>query len=296
MHGICGLTLSVMAAMCFMVTNAADVRGISEVEKGRYIKSKKDIKSNKVKKIQESKKKGEASLSIVRKIKMINTLNVVVQNLEKRSGLASNIIEKMNPDLFLAQEISLHAEPIKFQAASVSKRSGYGTAIYAAKKKGRQCQLTDIRTVLSPHAENIPFMVKKTTLANCIVLDKEDGNINSSLQLVSIHAYNGWPTKNVDYLIEHINAVLDSIQPGPVLFAGDFNTWTEKHLNSVQTTMEKAGFRLAYSWPYPGREIPLDHIFTRGDISISDCSVFQNESDHGGVSFLLNLPKNGKIS
>ena len=199
------------------------------------------------------------------------SLTVLVQNLEKQAGLASALIDKYNPDLFLAQEISISSEVVTFQAHSVSRR-GYGTAIYSKQK-----QLSNIRTLLSPHAENIPFIVKKTTIANL-----------ENIQLVTIHAYNGWPTKKVEYLVDHIVAVLSSLEAGPVLFAGDFNTWTEAHVKAVRDTMAESGFDLAYSWPYPGRDIPLDHAFTRG-VNVSNCSFFKSESDHQGALFTLHL-------
>ncbi len=199
------------------------------------------------------------------------SLIVVVQNLEKKSGLASAIIDKYNPDIVLAQEISISSEVVKFQALSVSRR-GYGTAIYSKQK-----DLSNVRTVLSPHAENIPFIVKKTTIATL-----------ENIQLVSIHAYNGWPTKKVEYLVDHIVSVVSSLQAGPVLFAGDFNTWTEDHVKAVRDKMTESGFDLAYSWPYPGRDVPLDHVFTRG-VNISNCSSFHSESDHQGAIFTLHL-------
>jgi hypothetical protein len=45
-----------------------------------------------------------------------------------------------------------------------------------------------------------------------------------------------------------------------------------------------AGFQKAFSWPYHGREIPLDHAFVRG-VSFKDISCFSNESDHRGAIF-----------
>jgi endonuclease/exonuclease/phosphatase (EEP) superfamily protein YafD len=76
----------------------------------------------------------------------------------------------------------------------------------------------------------------------------------------------------------------------PTIFAGDFNTWTQRHLDAVTTKLEEAGFHLAFSWPYPGRDIALDHVFLRGDgIQLVNTRVFSSKSDHQGVLLELQL-------
>lgn len=192
---------------------------------------------------------------------------VVVQNLQKIAGLASKQLEQHAPDVLLAQEINLPTEPRQEYtvAHNTSRRKGYGTAILGRK------ELSDVKLVASPHAEIGGFVVKKTTIATC------DG-----IQFVSFHGYNGQPFKNVTNLLDHVKAIVEVLEKeGPALFAGDFNTWTQSHLDAVREELEQVGFQLVFSWPYPGRETPLDHAFIRS-LCLKEASHFCNESDHRG--------------
>lgn len=192
---------------------------------------------------------------------------IVVQNLQKRPGLASQLLDDYSPDFMLVQEINLHSiDKESFPVNFVSKQ-GYGTAIHS-----KDQQLTNIRRVQSPHAEFGGFIYKKTTVADHI----------SGLQLVSFHGYNGQPFKSIEHLVDHIQAVVEVLHAGPTLFAGDFNSWTREHLAAVKQCMAKSGLEIAYSWPYPGRDQPLDHVFLRG-IRLTQATYFPCASDHNGA-------------
>lgn len=197
-------------------------------------------------------------------------MKVLIQNLQKIECLASQLFETYSPDVMLVQEINLRSETSPFPANHVSSL-GYGTAI------GSQYELTNIETVRSPHAEFGGFVHKKSTVATV-----------DSVQFVSFHGYNGQPFKNKEKLVSHVEAVLSVLSPGPVLFAGDFNTWTEDHLVAVKGSMENQGFSLVHSWPYPGRAQPLDHAFAR-DLKVSGWQNYSCESDHNGVILELEV-------
>jgi hypothetical protein len=65
-------------------------------------------------------------------------------------------------------------------------------------------------------------------------------------------------------LPDNVDAVLSVVStPGPTVFAGDFNIWTQGHLDCVNVQLEKADFHLARSWPYPVRDFPINHVFVR---------------------------------
>lgn len=197
-------------------------------------------------------------------------MKVLVQNLQKRDGLATELFEEHDPDLMLAQEINLHSETYSFPASNVSSM-GYGTAI------GSKFQVTNIKLVRSPYAEFGGIIYKKTTVASI-----------KSIQFVSFHGYNGQPFKSIDKLIAHVEAVLAVLSPGPALFAGDFNSWSQEHLDAVKAKLESAGFHLAYSWPYPGRDQPLDHAFLRG-LELTRSENYACASDHRGAILELEL-------
>jgi endonuclease/exonuclease/phosphatase family metal-dependent hydrolase len=243
-------------------------------------------------------------------------MRIVVQNLQKQSHLGTDIImsEQYKPDVLLAQEINVSTEDAKLfvegatAATNVSKRLGYGTAIHVNSKNNNdnddgRYSLTNIRRVDSPHAETGGFIRKKTIIAT---LTSTSGSSSTTgkprgIQFVSFHGYNGQPFTRISYLVDHVQAVLDVLDrdfegdasSNEAVFAGDFNTWSQAHLDAIQAPLQRAGFRLALSWPYPGRDFALDHVFIRGRcIQLQDWSIFQNASDHQGALLTLALSKN----
>jgi len=197
-------------------------------------------------------------------------MKVLIQNLQKKERLATELSEKYDPDVFLVQEINLSSETYPFPANYVSSM-GYGTAI------GSNFEFSDIKKIQSPYLEFGGFIRKKTTVATV-----------KSVQFISFHGYNGQPFKNKEKLVAHVEAVLAVLSPSPALFAGDFNTWSQDHLMAVQESFEKAGFGLKYSWPYPGREQPLDHVFARG-VNITKSESYCCRSDHRGAILELQV-------
>lgn len=171
----------------------------------------------------------------------------------------------------LAQEFGVFSESI--ETVHNTSWFGYGTAIYS-----RNAELTNVRRVTSPHAELGGFIFKKTTVADC-----------AGVQLVSFHAYNGQPMRNVQKLIDHVEAVVSVLDAGrPSLFGGDFNTWTQVHIDAVKKALSDAGFSLAFSWPYPGRDLPLDHVFVRG-VRVETSYSYSCESDHRGAVIMVEV-------
>lgn len=204
-------------------------------------------------------------------------IKIVVQNLQKRKGLASELVAKLQPDIFLAQEINLSSEGVAF-SAYYTNFVGYGTAIYSKKDPP-----TKVRKVCCPHAEFGGFLYKLTTVAECM-----------GIQFVSFHGYNGLPFKNITKLVDHVLAVLKVLEPGPCLFAGDFNTWTREHYDSIKKVLVEVGFEAAFSWAYPGkgplpaRTQPLDHAFVRG-VRLEDHYSFPSASDHRGAVLEISV-------
>ena len=227
----------------------------------------------------------------------IIVMKVLVQNLQKRKGLASSLDTTCNPDIILVQEISLQSESLPFRANDVS-RMGYGTAIGIGSRKDRplpSLTLIGIQCVDSPYAEFGGLIHKKTILA-CVDLPCSTLPNNSTMvQLVSFHGYNGQPFQSIEKLVAHVDAVLDKMQRSnssnssmPALFAGDFNTWTQAHIDAVTNRMEDAGFEHVYSWPYPNRELPLDHVFVRG-LTLNQSQNYECASDHRGAILELEV-------
>lgn len=199
-------------------------------------------------------------------------MKIVIQNLAKVAGLGTTLAELYEPDVLLAQEINLATESIA--TVSNTSRLGYGTAIYS-----RGDAVSNVRNVSSPNAEFGGFIFKKTTVADCM-----------GVQFVSFHGYNGQPMRNVQKLVCHVNAVLSVLDVDrPSVFAGDFNTWSQTHIDAIKAVLAEAGFDLAYSWPYPGRDLPLDHAFVRG-VQLNKSLSYTCDSDHRGAVLEINVP------
>ena len=150
----------------------------------------------------------------------------------------------------------------------------------------------------APHAEVGGAFCKKTIIgrlrvqlsmppiATCKNSSSVEGDVHL-IELVSFHGYNGQPFKKIEYLVDHVKAVLNVLDDDDgvrqaAIFAGDFNTWTNEHLNAISVPLEQAGFTHALSWPYPGRDFALDHVFVR-NVLLMESRIFRNGSDHQGV-------------
>jgi len=199
---------------------------------------------------------------------------VVIQNLQKQTQLASDLVAQYQPDILLAQEVNLSSESESFteQAVAFTSRNGFGTAVYSAD----QNRLSSIHRVESPHSETGGFIRKKTIIATTQIGDHP-------VQFVSFHGYNGQPFKKVSFLVDHVRAVLEVIHEDNAVFAGDFNTWSQSHLNAIRVPLEEAGFRHALSWEYP------DHLFLKGSLTVTESNIFPSKSDHLGSLLTLSI-------
>jgi len=221
-------------------------------------------------------------------------MKIVVQNLQKRSGLASRLIEENDPDIFLAQEINLLSEKEEYEfdkacyTTDIWYGFGYyrhGTAMYARKNSDGESPISNVRRVECPHSEFAWMVTKKTTIA--------DINIGGVVQYVTFHGFNNMPFRNVQKLVDHVRAVIEVLRPtGPAMFAGDFNTWDQVYLDAVKAELEPHGFLLVYSWEYPTRDFPLDHVFVRG-LVIRTAASFASESDHLGAILEIDVADDG---
>jgi endonuclease/exonuclease/phosphatase (EEP) superfamily protein YafD len=205
-------------------------------------------------------------------------MKVLIQNLQKKQALASQLIQEYEPDVMLAQEINLSSEdqPLcpYYQASNISFL-GFGIAIYS------KTPITNIKTINSPFPEFGGFIRKMTTVGN-----------SNGMQFVSFHGYNGIPfRRSKDKLVSHVKAVLNLLSSGPAVFAGDFNTWSQEYLDSIVLALENEGFELVYSWPYQGRKLPLDHVFLR-NCKLLTSSFYSCSSDHFGALVEIEIDSN----
>ncbi|WP_019615894.1 endonuclease/exonuclease/phosphatase family protein [Psychromonas ossibalaenae] len=123
------------------------------------------------------------------------------------------------------------------------------------------------------------IIVPKTGLAAAYPLQ----NSSQTLLVINLHGVNftftSQPLKN------QLQPYLSLIKQhnGPILFSGDFNTWTDARLESVELALIKSGFKetlFKKDLRISVFGLPLDHVYYRGLKIIDSQSIATNASDH----------------
>ena len=157
-------------------------------------------------------------------------------------------------------------------------------------------QIAGVMTVSKPSPEQVcafnqaepllPF--PKTALLSMYRLSNQQ-----QLAVVNIHSVNF--TLDLDVFKGQISNILDYMQnfDGPIIFAGDFNTWDQRRLALLKN--EFAQFDLQQVKFSPDERLtvfnaPLDHIFYRGFTLKEARSQSTSASDHAWLeaSFTFN--------
>ncbi|MFT6348404.1 MAG: endonuclease/exonuclease/phosphatase (EEP) superfamily protein YafD [Psychromonas sp.] len=131
-------------------------------------------------------------------------------------------------------------------------------------------------------------MIPKTGLATIYPLN----NLPDSLLLINIHGVNF--TFTTGPLVDQIQPYLTLIKShaGPVIFSGDFNTWSARRLEQVANILQQEGFQEALM-EYDQRTTvfgkPLDHIYYRGLRVVDSASWATKTSDHNPQLVTFNL-------
>lgn len=203
---------------------------------------------------------------------------VLSQNLEKRP-LVKGILDKYAPDVALFQEWVDFQSPTPNYIAAANNSfmvSGNpcGTSVYSTSESWE----ADSIFKKSPHSDyRLAFwkgFVYKTSTAVK----------TNNRWLCSIHGYNGFPSKSISKLCDHVDLVAKSLPDFvPAVISGDFNTWTNEHLLAIQQVMRKYGFSLQISAAYDKKKT-MDHVFSRSCAAVVK-EIFHNDSDHPGILF-----------
>ncbi|UUM29955.1 endonuclease/exonuclease/phosphatase family protein [Vibrio japonicus] len=115
----------------------------------------------------------------------------------------------------------------------------------------------------------------------------------SQLAVVNIHAVNF--TYGTEEYHRQLNTLVEELlkHQGPVVVAGDFNSWSEARLNVMTQALQRVGLQ-AVSYDMDNRTqfitgLPLDHVFYRGLELIKAEAPISSASDHNPivVSFAL---------
>lgn len=123
------------------------------------------------------------------------------------------------------------------------------------------------------------IIVRKTALASTYPIQGSE----ETLLVINLHGINFTFTERP--LIKQLAPYLSLINrhQGPVIFSGDFNTWSDARLEGVDQTLLEIGFsELAFEYDQRSRifGLPLDHIYFR-DLKVVDAqSLITKASDH----------------
>lgn len=249
-------------------------------------------------------------------VNVTDTFNVLVWNVQKMTykavnykevsgnqyhhlkGIFDNYLNVLNVDFCLLQEVQLNNNEgdnflLNTNYSFIHSSNYYipddsarlGTTILTNKKiDSVQIEQSNVRAFYNTG------MSKSATYAWMPL------NNDSNLLVVSIHAIN---IVNNNTFEKHINQVYETIKThqGPILFAGDFNTWNKTRYKRLKALFSPLDLHITESYKYVGGKRlqwgkhPLDQILTRG-ITIID-TIFVGEldapADHAPLTFKFVL-------
>lgn len=207
-------------------------------------------------------------------------LNWNIYKQEKKSWQEELQKLTQKSDLLTLQEIKYSPEFINFSQINhlfyfQNNAFKYQDAVYGVNTLSKAAPSYVCGTRYSEPWITIP----KTGLATIYPLDKQP----QSLLLINIHGVNF--TFSAAPLKEQIQPYLTLIKShrGPVIFSGDFNTWSAPRLEEVEQTLQKEGFQEALFKSDQRTTVfgqPLDHIYYRGLQIIKSESWATEASDH----------------
>ncbi len=129
--------------------------------------------------------------------------------------------------------------------------------------------------------------------AKMISIAKFDlANSAQDLMTLSIHGVNFVSASKLRNQLRHAARLIQA-HKGPVIFGGDFNTWTDKKTEYMRTTLRDVGLEEV---PFEKGRMetlgkPLDYIFTRG-LKVHYSKVYKEieGSDHKALEVEVSLP------
>ncbi len=141
--------------------------------------------------------------------------------------------------------------------------------------------LEDNRIIISTDTEPVSFTPKVTGLSRINVAG------HGSVLLVNTHALNF----NFGNLFEHqIDQIISYLatETGPVIWGGDFNTWSQGRKDYLQQKATSIGFSHVVI-KNENRKLILDHIYVRGFTTVQAEVMPQASSDHQPLRAVLRF-------
>jgi len=114
------------------------------------------------------------------------------------------------------------------------------------------------------------------------------------LAVVNIHAINF--TYGTDEYHRQLGLLANALSKhsGPMIVAGDFNSWSEERLQVVKSLLGKLSVKEAVFQPDHRKQfingLPLDHVFYRGLVLEKAEAPISDASDHNPIEVYFSLP------
>ena len=224
-----------------------------------------------------------------------DSLKILVWNVYKlgKAGILADLdFLTHQADLSLIQEgfltkgllnLACSREDLNFLMAKSFSDKGINAGVITASKENPIAA----DYLKSPNTE--PFSsIHKMTLATYYEIPESE----EKLLVLNIHGINFVPH---DHFVKQINVVAQTIQvhSGPIIFAGDFNTYTSARLDFLIKKVSSLGLTQAKvkGAEYQGL-LTLDHLFYRGlELVKSEALKHVKSSDHIPLFFEFKLDR-----
>lgn len=221
-------------------------------------------------------------------------IQVLVWNVHKFKSpdLAGDLTKfAKTSDVVLLQEARMDATTVRFFSRlshlywdfvrSFDTLNGHMTGVIT----GTIAKPVESEPLWSPVSEPIT-RTPKTTLVSRVEIEGE----NSSLLIANIHGINFVDRHSFKMQIDQVYDALKDHQ-GPVLFAGDFNTWSRGRLRILLETAQRLGLWRVDIKNQRGQfltGVVLDHVFVRGlTVRRAESIPSIKSSDHAPLTLEL---------
>ncbi len=220
-------------------------------------------------------------------------LNVLVWNIEKSGnpGWDADLNSLGGrSDLLLIQEASVQAgiatalpQPLyqAFAAGYTTEKHATGVLTLSSVEPSLQCNFTAWEPWLgTPKATNIT--------------EYPINGLEQRLLVINLHAV------NFSMGLEEFDAQVAALAPllsqhlGPLIVAGDFNTWSDDRTKSLETFMHSHQLSpVSFSPDERTRfwNMPLDHVYLRGLNLLASSTVEVESSDHNPLMITVEVPQ-----
>ena len=224
-----------------------------------------------------------------------NQINLLVWNIYK--GAKKNFIQdfnllSQNKDIIIIQEAVLNNKLKDMFTSNKQHEHFFATAFMFSNEKIPAGLLTSASVnsqssqfLRSTYREPIVSTPKLALFTKYKLTNNEKLLLVINIHGINFVSYTAWRNQ----IINIINKI--EVQNGPIIFAGDFNTWSTRRISFLTYSLKKLNFKNV-KFKNDVRttffNIPLDHIFLRG-LNYSNAKVWGgiNSSDHKALTVTI---------